>query len=468
MNKFLSDNNINDDAEDCAALSSDTIDTENFTEPVKYFELSMHPKAVQIKETFNINKRTEDCTIADNLYFEDLYPTIEYYLFFDSTPVSYRFYYTVINSTIRSYILYRLTLDNIISLHAFKSSASLSPFTLDSTTEVLIPTTGEFVISFTTEQGKDISLILLLDPTSPTSVTWIIYAKTGEDFADFDQLIKKYFDKYNPYTGKVFTSTGNFVDVSDTNLVDIYLDENVRSTLQTDVIEYIEGPSVEIKKKNGLPIKRGVVFAGEPGTGKTFTSRALANELSTTFMIVSSITGASEIDSIFNFAKQFKSMVILFEDIDIYIKGRDSDGSTLSMLLNRLDGVEQNTHLVVICTTNKVEVLDKALKDRPGRIDRTLTFSAPSAKLKQAMLEGYCTKNISSINFEKVVTHIPLNYTGAHLKEIYITACNLAIKKGLIDSNQLVKLTTQIFIQAINSIKNRKELKRIGFGGDNS
>ena len=117
-------------------------------------------------------------------------------------------------------------------------------------------------------------------------------------------------------------------------------------------------------------------------------------------MVITNLGSLQELKTIFRFVQQFDRVVLLFEDIDIYIKHRDIGSGLLPTMLNSLDGVEAITnHLVVICTTNNVKSFDKALKNRPGRFDLIIPFETPSKKLKHAMLKGFCKgKDITKVD----------------------------------------------------------------------
>ncbi len=81
------------------------------------------------------------------------------------------------------------------------------------------------------------------------------------------------------------------------------------------------------------------------------------------------------------------------------------------------------------------------------------------------MLKGFCgDKDVSKVDFVKVVEKVPELFTGAHLKEIYITACNQAIDEGSLTAESIVILTTDIFLTAIDIINARVGDACIGFG----
>jgi len=446
------------------------------TQSVEYFNLEQHPVAKDIYDSFDPEKEYNNATLADIEHFDGIWPSIEFYLFFKQAPSNFEHYYSIINHNIRSYTLFLLATQKKIKLYSFDSSGALSSLKISATEEVLVPSVGKFVITIpnplyskNSKEDPEISLILHLVKQT-TSVEWATYTKEPGHYAIFDKMFRKEIKNNNFYEGKVFDNYGEFLDLPDVTFDDIYLDEHLRSEIKHNVIDYIDEDSVDLKLKNNIPTKRGVIFAGAPGTGKTYLSRVLANTLDTTFMVVTEIDNIGIINHIFNFAKKFQRIIILFEDIDIYVKNRNFGSSLLPALLNSLDGMEVNNHVVVLCTTNDVDVMDKALKDRPGRFDRALTFESPSVSLKAIMLEGFCKgKDVSNIDFKKIAEATPDSFTGAHLKELYITACNEAIFEGELDKDtNLVQLSTSRFIHALNSIKQRKETSRIGFSSRNS
>ncbi|MHA1833414.1 MAG: AAA family ATPase, partial [Candidatus Baldrarchaeia archaeon] len=432
---------------------------EDAEEP-EYFALAQHPKAKEIYESFSSETKRVDATLGEIEHFRNIYPDIDMQLFFDGeNPTSFDYYYYGMEHNIKSYALWKLAEENKIGLFAYDASAALSGLKITATSEVLTPATGKFVVTF-----DDKSIILSLEINSH-NVEWQFFSKNSEEFSAFVKMFREAVKRCNYYTGQVFDQNGTFLDLPSTTFDDIYLEDKIRKEVKSNIIDYLDDDALEVKRKNGIPTKRGVVFVGRPGTGKTFLSRVLANTLKTTFMVIKEVSNPAEIDRIFNQAKEFDRIVLLFEDIDIYIRDRSETSGSLPTMLNHLDGVEVNNHIVVICTTNDVDSLDKALKERPGRFDRILTFNPPDKKLKTVMLKGFCgDKDVSGVDFSKVVAQIPAPFTGAHLKEVYITACNQAIDAGSLTDESIVILTTDIFLTAIDTVNARVSDARIGFG----
>lgn len=68
---------------------------------------------------------------------------------------------------------------------------------------------------------------------------------------------------------------------------------------------------------------------------------------------------------VFEKARQLSPCVVILEDLDSLI-----NPSNRSFFLNQLDGLESNDGLLVIGTTNHLDHIDPALRDRPSRFDR--------------------------------------------------------------------------------------------------
>lgn len=442
------------------------IEDDEEEEEIEYFKLCQHLKAKEIQKDFSTSHRVYDLSVAEKTHFDETYAEIKFYMFFDQEPSNNRNWYAHLQHNIRVNALYALSQAKKIEIKGFDTTSALCSLKIGPKKEVLVLATGSFVI--TLEDGMDVIIRL---HRSPNSVEWSTFCKDTVDYSKWDKMFRVAIKKYNQYKNNVFDQSGKFIDLPQATFDDIFLNKTIREAVQTNIIDYIDEKKVVLKKQNGIPTKRGVIFAGAPGTGKTFLSRVLANTLNVTFMIVTNLSSLHELKSIFKFISQFDRIILLFEDIDIYVKHRDLSSQLLPTMLNELDGIEIITnHLVVLCTTNNVEEFDNALKNRPGRFDLILPFDAPDKKLKQTMLEGFCKeKDITNVDFEKIIAKVPVKYTGAHLKELYISACVLAIEKNSVDEKGTVILTTDIFECALNRIEDGFLVAKrvIGFRNNN-
>jgi len=134
--------------------------------------------------------------------------------------------------------------------------------------------------------------------------------------------------------------------------------------------------------KRSLPWRRGYLLHGKPGTGKTSMIRALCEDLDIPIIVMdlSQMTN-NQFNAAWESVRHINPRVVLLEDFDTVFKGRDNCSRLgmldFSIVLNALDGIEQENGLLLFVTTNHAEHIDEALgaplpdgsTTRPGRLD---------------------------------------------------------------------------------------------------
>jgi mitochondrial chaperone BCS1 len=137
----------------------------------------------------------------------------------------------------------------------------------------------------------------------------------------------------------------------------------------------------------GIPYRRGYLFTGPPGNGKTTTVLTLAGVFQAPVCILdlaNPLLSDDKLRVLMNSAPA--GAFFLLEDIDALFRSRKEPvkskrpdtnvaavGITFSGLLNALDGVMAPHGRVVFMSTNHPERLDPALI-RPGRVDLRVEF----------------------------------------------------------------------------------------------
>jgi hypothetical protein len=227
-----------------------------------------------------------------------------------------------------------------------------------------------------------------------------------------------------------------FLDLS--NAKKPTLDPALWNEIEKNILIYFK--SADKLKAHNLPLRRGVLFESYPGCGKTMTFKYIAHELkgiATTIWVTSkAIMRPHDVSRIFTAAKTLAPTLLVFEDFDLISGSREIDRGILGELLNQLCGVDSDGHAIVtIASTNKPKVLDEALRDRPGRFDRTISFVRPTAALAREIALAYLIEHnvpeelARSLNLESVFSRDGV-YTGAQIAFIADTAILEAVHRG--------------------------------------
>ena len=211
-----------------------------------------------------------------------------------------------------------------------------------------------------------------------------------------------------------------------------------------EIIEYLKTPRKFAKM--GARIPKGILMVGSPGTGKTLLAKAVAGEANVPFYSISGSdfvemfvgVGASRFRDMFKKAKQTAPCMIFIDEIDAVGRqrgagmggGHDEREQTLNQLLVEMDGMSDNSGIVVIAATNRPDVLDPALL-RPGRFDRQITVSLPDKKGREAILKVHArNKHLSAdINLEALANRTP-GFSGADLENVLNEAAILAVREN--------------------------------------
>ncbi|MBQ2844916.1 MAG: ATP-dependent zinc metalloprotease FtsH [Alphaproteobacteria bacterium] len=203
-----------------------------------------------------------------------------------------------------------------------------------------------------------------------------------------------------------------------------------------------------LKNKNkyqslGARVPRGVLLSGQPGTGKTLLARAIAGEADVPFFAASGSDfsgiivglGVAKIKEIFEMAKRNAPCILFIDEIDAIGQKRSTHSyndqdreQTLNQLLIEMDGFANDTGIIVIGATNRVDMLDAALL-RPGRFDRQVYIDLPDMAGRREILDLYAkrVKISDNVNMQDIARGTT-GFSGADLENLLNEAALHAVR----------------------------------------
>jgi SpoVK/Ycf46/Vps4 family AAA+-type ATPase len=183
-----------------------------------------------------------------------------------------------------------------------------------------------------------------------------------------------------------------------------------------------------IYRRLNIPYKRGFLFAGPPGNGKTMMLKVIASTCREFKFVLYKRTdhpGNGEVDIAFEMAADLAPSILCFEDLDSIF----NEGVSLSHFLNKLDGFESTDGVMILATTNHPEEIDPALTSRPSRFDRLWLFQNPDYGCRLEMLNRLFGNCIDRELIENLAEQTE-DFSMVYLKELYVSASLLAIDAG--------------------------------------
>jgi transitional endoplasmic reticulum ATPase len=217
--------------------------------------------------------------------------------------------------------------------------------------------------------------------------------------------------------------------------------------------------NAEALKEKGLRPIRGLLLAGESGTGKTMLARALAREAGAAYFhvrgpeIASKWVNESEemLRALMDEADSLDRAVVFFDEIDSLGGARSSDAHEMSnklitQFLALLDGFDDKPgRALIVGATNRPEALDPTML-RSGRFDRRIDFDLPTAEAREAILRATKPVDLSGNVDLNMLAAMTETWCSADLRALWTRAFQFAQSER---RNQILNLDCQVAIERI-------------------
>jgi cell division protease FtsH len=236
---------------------------------------------------------------------------------------------------------------------------------------------------------------------------------------------------YSSMSGRGSFELENHSGKQDVGFADVAGVDEARAEL-TETIEFLRNP--ERFSRLGGRVPRGILLYGPPGTGKTLLARAAAKEAGVAFLAASGSSfqekfaglGAARVRHLFAKGRKLSPCIIFIDEVDALgrQRGRGGDSAsadqdqTLNQLLVEMDGFDQSSAVVVIASTNRPDILDKALT-RPGRFDREIAVNLADVTGREAILRVH-SRNLTledGLDLQWIARGTP-GFSGAELANL--------------------------------------------------
>jgi energy-coupling factor transporter ATP-binding protein EcfA2 len=211
---------------------------------------------------------------------------------------------------------------------------------------------------------------------------------------------------------------------------DLVLPDDVRRLLHGAVIGFYAHEG--LLRELGIELKRGVLLHGPPGTGKTSIALYLAGLLPR--FTVCFVSGERLLypREVCRLARYLQPAMVVFEDIDLVATARDANGlaTVLGELMNQIDGCEPTDQVLFLMTTNSLERLEGAVRNRPGRVDQIVEVPLPGAEDRRRLIAHFARAVTLEPGALDRAMETTAGMTPAMLKEVVKRAAVSAVERN--------------------------------------
>jgi hypothetical protein len=248
--------------------------------------------------------------------------------------------------------------------------------------------------------------------------------------------------------------------------------------LPDDLLDGIERQVLGVQRHvgrlraSGQHLKRGVLLHGAPGTGKTHTIGYLIGQMPLATVVVLSGGALQMIGQACSVARLLQPSVIVVEDVDLIAEQRGmhpGQHPLLFQLLNEMDGLGEDVDVTFLLTTNRADLLESALAERPGRVDHAAELPLPDAAARRKLTELYRGRLLLDLSDPDTVITRTDGVTASFLKELLrkaaLFAAEDAAAQGTAPDGPLLVTDAALGAALDQLLDTRNQLTRVLLGG---
>ena len=243
----------------------------------------------------------------------------------------------------------------------------------------------------------------------------------------------------------------------------VVLPEGVRERVTRHVVGI--GQRRDVLLAAGQHLKRGVLLYGPPGTGKTHLVRhLLCASPGSTAVLLSGHTLHLMHDAT-TLARAAQPAIVVLEDCDLVAEHRGrGTNAALFETLEAMDGLAADADITFILTTNRVDLLERALVERPGRVDLAVEITKPDQEARERLFRLYAAELLEAGQLSDAAAHT----AAARTEGVTASFTKELIRRVVINAAQQDRTPTDADVsQALDEMLSDAEtLTRTLLGGE--
>ena len=235
--------------------------------------------------------------------------------------------------------------------------------------------------------GREQATVEVLTPSSHASAAFLseLRSHLASQSVYKGQVISFTMSEYGPHMGGV-----SFVRRPVLEASEVILPSGVLRRVEDHTLGI--GQHAAALRASGQHLKRGILLYGPPGTGKTHTVRYLLSKAEGTTAVLLSGTSLARVTEATALARALAPSIVVLEDCDLIAEDRSFSMGPQPLLfevLDAMDGLDADADVSFVLTTNRVDTLERALAQRPCRVDLAIEVPVPSEPERLDLLRLY-------------------------------------------------------------------------------